>query len=212
MERSANAVAMGQDSIKAAGLQMDSISQKIELVDSNAEQISAALEEQGQASAMVATGITDIATNTARCVADIEHIVDAMDSFEQSVSEQITKLADVEVPGKVLRLAQSDHVIWKKRLANMVVGREGLDPSELANHNSCRLGKWYNQVTDPACKNNAAFRALEHPHRLVHDHGIRAVRLFNEGNTEAALSEIARVEEASKEVLNILKYLAEKSG
>ncbi len=211
MERSANAVAAGQESIKAAGTQMDSISQKIELVDSNAAQISAALEEQGQASAMVATGITDIATNTARCVADIEHIVDAMDAFEQSVSEQITKLAEIEVPGKVLRLAQSDHVIWKKRLANMVVGREGLNPSELANHNTCRLGKWYNQVTDPACKNNTAFRALEHPHRLVHDHGIRAVRLFNEGDTEAALAEIKRVEAASKEVLSILRYLAEQS-
>ncbi len=212
MDRSANAVAAGQESIRAAGAQMDSVSEKIEQVDANATQISAALEEQGQASSMVANGITDIATNTARCVSDIEHIVSAMDAFEQSVSEQIGKLAELEVPGKVLRLAQSDHVIWKKRLANMVVGREGLDPSELANHNTCRLGKWYNQVTDPACKNNPAFRALEHPHRLVHDHGIRAVRLFNDGNTEAALAEIRQVEEASKEVLNILRYLAEQSS
>ncbi len=211
MERSANAVAAGQESIKAAGTQMDSISEKIERVDANAAQISAALEEQGQASSMVATGITDIATNTARCVADIEQIVDAMDTFEQSVSEQISKLADIDVPGKVLRLAQSDHVIWKKRLANMIVGREGLNPSELANHNTCRLGKWYNRVSDPACKNNSAFRALEHPHRMVHDHGIRAVRLFNEGNTEAALAEITHVEAASKEVLKILQYLAEQS-
>jgi len=212
MERSASAVAKGQESIHAAGVQMDSISQKIEAVDANAGRISGALEEQGQAASMVANGITDIAANTARCVADIERIVDAMDAFERSVSEQLAKLAEIEVPGKVLRLAQSDHVIWKKRLANMVVGREGLDPSELANHNTCRLGKWYNQVTDPACKNNPAFRALEHPHRLVHDHGIRAVRLFNEGNTEAALAEIQQVEAASKEVLNILRYLAENAG
>lgn len=211
MERSASAVSTGQASIKTAETQMESISQKIERVDSNASQISAALEEQGQASAMVASGITDIATNTARCVADIEHIVTAMDAFEQSVGEQIAKLSELEVPGKVLRLAQSDHVIWKKRLANMIVGREGLNPSELANHNSCRLGKWYNQVNDPAYKNNAAFRALEHPHRLVHDHGIRAVRLFNDGDTEAALAEIGRVEAASKEVLNILRHLAAQS-
>ena len=212
MERSASAVSAGQESIGAAGRQMQSISEKIEQVDANAAQISSALQEQGQASSMVANGITDIATNTARCVSDIEHIVGAMDAFEKSVSEQIAKLAELEVPGKVLRLAQSDHVIWKKRLANMVVGREGLNPSELANHNTCRLGKWYNQVTDPSYKNNPAFRALEHPHRLVHDHGIRAVRLFNDGDTEAALAEIRKVEEASKEVLNILRYLAEQSG
>ena len=212
MERSAEAVSSGQESIRAAGTQMDSISEKIELVDSNASQISMALEEQGQASSMVASGITDIATNSARCVADIENVVEAMDNFEKSVSEQIAKLAELEVPGKVLRLAQSDHVIWKKRLANMIVGREGLNPNELADHNTCRLGKWYNQVTDPACRNNAAFRALEHPHRLVHDHGIRAVRYFNEGDTEAALVEIGRVEEASKEVLAILAHLSNQAG
>lgn len=211
MGRSADAVTLGQASIQDAGEKMDSISANIERVDSNASQISAALEEQGQASSMVARGITEIATNTARCVHDIEHIVDAMGAFENSVSEHIGKLASLELPGKVLLLAQSDHVIWKKRLANMVVGREGLKPEELANHNNCRLGKWYNQVTDPACKNNPAFRALEQPHRLVHDHGIRAVRLFNEGDVDAALNEIKQVETASKDVLKILAYLANQS-
>ncbi len=211
MTRSADAVGHGLESIRAADVQMKSISDKIELVDSNASQISMALEEQGQASSMVANGITDVATHTARCVSDIENIVEAMDGFESSVSEQLGKLAELEVPGKVLRLAQSDHVIWKKRLANMIVGREGLNPNELSNHNTCRLGKWYNQVTDSNFRNNSAFRALEHPHRLVHDHGIRAVRYFNDGDSEAALAEIRRVEEASREVLSILAHLAENT-
>jgi methyl-accepting chemotaxis protein len=57
--------------------------------------------------------------------------------------------------GAVFKLARSDHVLWKRRLANMMVGREGLDPDELSDHHTCSLGKWYDQ--DPTYRDNPAF-------------------------------------------------------
>ena len=53
-------------------------------------------------------------------------------------ADQIAALAVYDVPHKVVKLAQSDHVLWKKRLANMVAGRAGLNANELADHHSCR--------------------------------------------------------------------------
>lgn len=89
----------------------------------------------------------------------------------------------------------------------MVVGKEGLRSDELADHHSCRLGKWYDQVTDERYTRNRTFRDLIHPHQEVHQHGKRAVDLFNRGDIAGALAEIAEVERASVDVLQGLSDL-----
>lgn len=207
MNNSSEAVESGKASINDVGKKMQLVKEKIDVVTENTTQISTTLNEQTAASQDVARGITEIATATSQGVSGIEKIVDSMNKLENLISAQIAKLAELNVPDKVIKLAQSDHVIWKKRLANMVIGKEGLNSSELADHHSCRLGKWYDQVTDPRYKGNETFRALVHPHRLVHDHGKRAVDLYNKGDVEGALKEISAVERASVDVLNALVNL-----
>ena len=126
---------------------------------------------------------------------------------QHGLGKQIGKLAELNVPDKVIKLAQSDHVLWKKRLANMIIGREGLKPEELSDHHTCRLGKWYDTVQDPKYKNNPVFQQLVDPHKLVHQHGIQSVRYFNDGKFDEALAEISKVETASKDVLSMLAEL-----
>lgn len=207
MNESANVVDLGQKSIVEVEQHMESIQSKIHEVTQNTNQISFTLAEQAQASGEVAQGITLIADSSSDSANGIEKIVDSMNSVEALVGEQISQLALLEVPDKVIKLAQSDHVIWKKRLANMVIGREGLKANELADHHSCRLGKWYDQVTDPSYTSNPSFRELIAPHERVHKYGIQAVVYFNEGNLDKALAEIAKVEDESKEVLRLLAEL-----
>ena len=89
----------------------------------------------------------------------------------------------------------------------MLAGREGLNASELSNHHSCRLGKWYDHVQDAQYLNHPAFKALQVPHQLVHEHGIKAVNLYNANRHQEAIQEIAKVEAASKDVLRLLAEL-----
>ncbi len=212
MQASKNAVTSGQEMIEKVGSHMSDIHEKINEVTQNTSQIAHTLAEQKQASQEVAQGITQIAASSSDSVRGIENIVEAMDKVEKLISAQIAKLAELEVPDKVIKLAQSDHVLWKKRLANMVIGREGLQPDELADHHTCRLGKWYDNVTEDKYKNNPVFKALVEPHKLVHEHGIQAVRYFNDNNLDAALAEIQKVEEASKDVLRMLAELEGSSA
>ena len=207
MDESRNAVVSGQEAIKNVGERMDDIRSKIDDVTQNTTQIAQTLSEQKQASQEVAEGITRIAASSTESVIGIEKIVDAMEVVEKLISAQIAIMAELEVPDKVIKLAKSDHVLWKKRLANMVIGREGLNPDELADHHTCRLGKWYDNVTEPKYKENPVFSKLVEPHKSVHEHGIQAVRYFNEGNMKEALDEIASVEKASEEVLKLLSEL-----
>ena len=207
MNETSEAVAVGEDSITQVGDRMGGIREKIDDVTQNTAQISETLSQQNIASQEVAEGISEIAVGSANSVAGCESIVDAMNRVEVLVTSQIGKLAELNVPNKIVKLAQSDHVMWKKKLANMIIGREGLNPSELADHHSCRLGKWYDSVTDPIYKDNPLFNQLAIPHKLVHDHGIQAVKYFNQGNTKAALKEIKLVEAASVDVLRLLAGL-----
>lgn len=207
MEHSAQAVKTGQEAMDNVNKTMDGINEKIHVVTENTTQISETLSQQNQASSEVAQGITTIANKSSESVDGIEHIVGSMDQVEKLISGQIATLAEYDVPDKVVKLAQSDHVLWKKRLANMIAGREGLNPNELSDHHSCRLGKWYDAVRDPKYLNNPSFQALKGPHELVHKHGIQAVTLYNQKQVHEAMDEIAKVEAASVDVLRLLAEL-----
>lgn len=207
MTSSSAAVTSGTEAIGNLRLAMGEVDRTINQVNSNANQIAEALMQQRQASQEVAAGISRVASSSTHATTSLERIVDAMDTAQKSLSSELSSLAERNIPKKIIKLAQSDHVLWKKRLANMVIGKEGLNVRELADHHSCRLGKWYDQVSDPAMLGRKEYAALANPHCAVHKHGIEAVKLFNAGNVSGALHEIQKVEAASHEVLRLLRML-----
>ncbi len=207
MQDSQKVVTAGHGDIEKLAASMENISAKSDDVKVNTSQISAILTQQAAASREVAQGITSIMERTAKSVKDIESVVDSVSGIERKISEHVNILAAMDIPNKIVKLAKSDHVIWKKRLANMLCGREKLDPNTLTDHNHCRLGNWYNSLTDVKLRNSPSFQALAAPHREVHEHGIEAARLFNAGNFDAALHEIDKAGESSKKVLECLSEL-----
>ncbi len=212
MNNSLDAVSGGRESMGALFEKIGSIRNKTDSVTTETQNISRTLQEQAQAANEVSDGISDIALSSTKSVDGIEKIVDSMSVVENMITEQINRLSDLNIEGKIVKLAQSDHVLWKKRLVNMVVGKEGLNADELADHHSCRLGKWYDKVSDPAYLNNRKFQDLVVPHEKVHAHGVEAVKHFNAGRVDAALEEIKQVELHSQSVLDILRSLEKVSS
>ncbi|MCP5513767.1 MAG: CZB domain-containing protein [Leptospiraceae bacterium] len=207
MKENENAVEHGQNALRQVEESMHLIQEKAGDVNSSTKEIATILNEQKNASEEIASGINSISVNTDHNVESIESIVDSMNEAEKLVSGHIAELAKIEVHGKIVKLAKSDHVLWKKRLANMIAGREGLKTDELADHHSCRLGKWYDKVEDPSMKNNPIFIKLAEPHRKVHAHGLQAVEFYNNNRLSEALKEIEAVELASRDVLSLLDAL-----
>ncbi|MGB3727257.1 MAG: methyl-accepting chemotaxis protein [Glaciecola sp.] len=200
-------VSDGQASIDLVNEKMATMVNEFEQVSQNTSQIAQALTEQTSASANVAKGINTIASHSSKSVTSTDNIVEAIEDIQKNIDQEILSLAELNIPGKIVKLAQSDHVIWKKRLVNMIAGKEGLQSNELADHHSCRLGKWYDNVNIPELKSHPAFAQLQQPHKLVHYHGKLAVDLYNAGKVGQALQEIQEVEQASKQVLRLLKHL-----
>src|SRR4051794_19275189 len=75
-------------------------------------------------------------------------------------------------------------------------------PTPPAHH--CRLGRWYDGVSDPATRELAPFKALEEPHHVVHDAGARALVALVAGDMALARRELAAVRQASERVMKTL--------
>jgi methyl-accepting chemotaxis protein len=206
VEHSTDSVAAGihasdeaERSVEAAAAQ---VTQSHELVG----EIARAINEQSAATAELAQGVMRIASDAAHARERTEAVVAAAAGSEKLIGESLQDLAGRNIPDYVLHCAKSDHLIWKKRLAGMLVGVAQLRESELSDHKACRLGKWYEAARAEYAR-YPSFNALEAPHARVHDAGRRAARAFAQGDMEAAEAAFAELEQASGEVVRLLDAL-----
>lgn len=204
---SQKAVRDGQSSVKAVAEDIGGVKSRVDEIVTQIASITQLFSEHRAAGQQVATSVVDITTSNQAALDGVQLVSKTMDALEKTILSQLDELARLELPGKVVQLAKSDHVIWKKRLAMMAVGQLQLDPKELADHHSCRLGRWYDQQSDCHLTGHPAFAALADPHQRVHAHGIRAAQLMTEGQAEAANRELILMEKASEEVMQHLTDL-----
>lgn len=203
-----SAAAESKGVVTQLGEEMSNVENRTITLTGGMDEIASILNQQTDASREVAEGIAAIAQMTLANVEQIKKISSQLDVAQGIAGKQLQGISGLSFDNKIPRLAKADHVIWKKRLADMAIGRATLKADELADHHSCRLGKWYYGDGSLAMRNHRAFGPLEKPHALVHDHGKRAAKLFADGDLAGALREISLVEEASVDVLRLLDDLS----
>lgn len=201
----------GRQTMEALNAEMTYVGNQAQIVNVKMSEVSGILVAQRAASNEIAEGVSAIAALTATSAALVSDLSKSIDSSQALTLESQNALSQLDFPGKVVRLAKSDHVLWKKKLADMAVGRVALKPDELADHRSCRLGVWYYGDGGRSCAHLSAFKELERPHEAVHRHGIAAARLFNQGRHSEALAEIEQVQSASAEVLAQLNEIGKNT-
>ena len=72
-------------------------------------------------------------------------------STSDIVLDELEMLGQQNLKNYVLYRAKSDHFLWKKKLAEAFLGIQALGADELADHHSCRLGKWYDNIAEGGC-------------------------------------------------------------
>jgi methyl-accepting chemotaxis protein len=165
------------------------------------------LAEQTQAVRELASGVSRAADSSKRAKIFIDETVREVDSSETVVAEQFSALEERQAAHYVLYRAKADHLLWKKRLAGLLSGLSSLDERQLSDHHSCRLGKWWDAQNEGALSALPAFRAIEEPHRLVHESGRLAARLHHQGDLAGARDAFDAMERASSDVVARLDEL-----
>ncbi len=193
-----------QESAQSAREGLEAIAGRIDEVDDQTAEMARILMEQKQASNEVAQQIALVSEATQSNSSAVDQIFTSASALGERSRESAADRVPEGQPASIPTIAKLDHVVWKKRLAEMMAGKESLDPDELADQHACRLGLWYDSVQDPAILESSSFRTLADPHRRVHEHGICAARYYHADQHEDALREIGEIERASVEVVRLL--------
>jgi hypothetical protein len=100
-------------------------------------------------------------------------------------------------------LAKVDHLIYKFRVYQVVMGISDEDESNFASHHHCRLGKWYYEGEGKQHYSNlSGFQQIEAPHTKVHESALAALRAHAVGDDEAVVRAVKEMENASLGVLD----------
>ena len=207
MEISADKVNEGEQIIGAVGDRIYQVSNQIASVSGRMEEIASVLDQQRGVTSEIAERVGDMAISSKQSLKQAHDVIGTDGNSELVIDAQFASHDGSDISDYVLHRAKSVHLIWKKKLAIMLVGLNNLNADELADHHSCRLGKWYDQVTDPRLKDHPAFKALAGPHAQVHSHGREVARALSDGDRQTAFREYERMEQASVDVISLLDEL-----
>jgi len=209
MRQNGAAVARGQDVIAATGTEMTTVAEQVGNVSRRMHEIADILGQQSHTSTLISGGIGTVATMAARNDTLIGDVIQSVNNSNTALAQRVEQIATLKSARALCEIAKIDHVVFKKKIVDVMMDRLSLTADEVANHHLCRLGKWYDSVDNPTIRANPSFRAMETSHRLVHDHGKAALRLKAEGREAEALEELKKLNEASHEVLRLLGQLSE---
>ncbi|MBN3003432.1 putative nucleic acid-binding Zn-ribbon protein [Chromobacterium alkanivorans] len=106
-------------------------------------------------------------------------------------------------------LAKMDHLIYKFRVYQVMFGLSDEDIGHFGSHQHCRFGKWYYEGEGRAGFSHLpGFREIEAPHAKVHTAALDALRAHADGDSRAAVEQVAAMEAASLQVLAGLEHMA----
>ena len=106
--------------------------------------------------------------------------------------------------GDLVKLTKGDHVAFVKCVADAVAAQDKLPPEKLATHHSCRLGHWYDGISDPSTLELPSFKVIDEPHHAVHDRGRKALIALAGGDMTAAARYVTEMRQHSEQVLRCL--------
>ncbi|HKJ83492.1 MAG TPA: methyl-accepting chemotaxis protein [Mariprofundaceae bacterium] len=207
MENIVKYVEQGNESIRGADERMQTVGARMESISNEIAQVAQATSDQTEASNEIAENVS-AASDMARTMH--ERSSDSLARIDQLVGSlwnSLTEYNQKKVSNMVIHLAKSDHMLWKKRLVDMILGRGTIELSEVTDHHNCRLGKWYDSEGQKEFGNNPVFDEIAAPHAEVHALARSAVEKFNCGDRDAAIADVEAIGPISDRIIELLDRL-----
>lgn len=105
-----------------------------------------------------------------------------------------------------IELFKVDHLLWKWRIYNMLLGFENVDPKQAQDYHNCKLGQWYYASND-SLMHNPYFKQIEQPHLRLHKLAQQATLYYQQNDPLNSEKMLFEMEDASQEILHLLDQL-----
>ncbi|SMF97055.1 methyl-accepting chemotaxis protein [Methylomagnum ishizawai] len=175
--------------------------------------IAVAAEQQSQVSQAMAGNINQLSASVAHVEGIYDGMLGSMERLVQSSAQQLNLLGRWQTPALLVKIAKGDHSLWVAKVNKALIdGGSALDPKELTDHHTCRLGQWYDGPGRERFGNLAEFQALLHIHEQVHETGRRIVAAIHAGRQTEAKAMAIQLDSLSESVKHQLDRLGAALG
>ncbi|MEW5729955.1 MAG: methyl-accepting chemotaxis protein [Pseudomonadota bacterium] len=205
---SASAVDQGQALVGDLGERLHGIADQVGSVRTRMTAISDVLERQSGTANELAVGTSHVAELSRDNNQQLEEVLEAMTRMSQHLDSQVATYAGMGSGALLVEIAKNDHIAFKRRVLDGVLGRTNLGPDDIPDHHNCRLGKWYDGITDAAIAGTDAYKAIVDPHQTVHASAKRALTHARAGDLDGAFAAIEDMNRASANIVGMLETLA----
>ncbi|WP_156521073.1 methyl-accepting chemotaxis protein [Magnetospirillum moscoviense] len=207
MSASVAVVDAGQAMVADLGGKLQEIAGQVGSVRTHMNDIADVLESQSGVAGELAHGTHHVATLSRSNNDQLEGVLQSMSAMIEQLNAQVGTYAGLGSAKLLVEVAKNDHITFKRRILDGIVGRIKLTADEVPDHHNCRLGKWYDALSDQALRADPAYQAIVNPHQAVHQHAKQALTHAAAGDIEAAFASLEDMNQASKSIIAMLDAL-----
>lgn len=185
-----------------------------------ADEVRTLATETNKSASEVAELVTSILQSTRQAVGSVEEIsddnshmstgIDELNTHYQTIVTTCNSMTQTISDSSHLSFIQTvklDHIVYKTDVYALLSGISGREVSDLADHKSCRLGKWYAKQSNTDISKSNAYRLLDKPHEEVHVQGVAALKAKQNGDNQSCIACLQAMEKASDQVMSLLNEL-----
>ena len=168
------------DQIETAGVQMNNV------VSSMAE-VAQILDQQQGSAREISSHVSGMANPAKENSSTLDEISASMQESNDQLSESATKWFKTSSGRSLCQMAKIDHVLYKKRVVDTVLGRNDWKFHTVPDDHNCRFGEWYDNISDPGLQKLEAFQSLKAPHHNVHATAAEALKSVEKGDNKGVV-------------------------
>jgi methyl-accepting chemotaxis protein len=205
----------GKNLVDNALNSISSIGKAVKIVNERTGQIAANTEEQSAVTEAITQEVSSIAS-----AADI--LYNECNEIGKSIFDLSKKIDRIRIEAikdkncltekEFLDIYKIDHLLWRWKIYNMILGYEKADINAAGDFKNCRLGKWYYGMDCEKLKKFRAYADMEKPHIELHNLAKEAVAAYERGDIKSAEKALLNMDKCSKEVIRCLEELKKDLG
>ena len=203
------AIETGETTLNTANDQIETAGAQMNNVASSMAEVAQILDQQQGSAREISGHVSGMADLAKQNSATLDDISASMQESNDHLSESATKWFKTNSGRSLCQMAKIDHVLFKKRVVDTVLGRNGWKSHEVPDNHNCRLGKWYDSISDAGLQKLEAFRTLNTPHHDVHAAAVDALKAVEKGDNKSALKLLKDLDTSSEAVVANLNEVAE---
>ena len=187
-----------------------------EEMSANSTEVTQAIESIASVSEENSAAIEEVSASTEEMTAQVEEVTASAQSLAmmaQVLQEivkrfRLTHLTREETLDEI-EIFKTAHLNWLKKAETMQNGGEKLDPAQLPSEKQCSLGRWYYGVGKTEYGSLKEFQNVEEYHIKCHALLKEFVKSYYEGGPTQSLPILQKLNESSRNVINVLDNLKE---